>query len=161
MECSDDHLYSVLDDPGHLSLSPASLSVISISALIQTAFGDPHFYGISVDSTARAALRYKQVSLKSFDSYESETPGVAVESACKYLFSLVLSHLLLASSLLLLSSILSRRQRSCLRMAHCFAQRKTLLQNIAGVQMITHSASVPAYSAVRKMLLRTAAYSEG
>ena len=50
---------------------------------------------------------------------------------------------------------------SVIAMSHCFAHRKTLLQNIAGVQMITHSASVPAYSAVRKMLLRTAAYSEG
>ena len=95
MVCSDDHLYPVLKDPCHLGFSPFALSVVSMAALVQASPRDPHLDSVSVDSTARAALGYEQVSLESFNGYESETSGIAVELACKYLFSLVLPHHLL------------------------------------------------------------------
>ena len=141
VKCSDNRLYAVLEDSRHLGLGPSALSVVPIAALIKTPFGDPHLYSVSVDGAARAALGYKEVSLKSFNSHESESSGVAVESACKNLFSLILFHLLLFffTSSLLSSVIFCIVTAAALLSAH----RKTLLQNIAGVQMITHSASFP------------------
>ena len=94
-ECSDDRLYAVLKDPRHLSLGSFALSVVSAAVLVKASPGDPDLHSISVNSAACASLGDKQVSLKSLYGHKSETSCIAVESSCKYLFSLVLPHHLL------------------------------------------------------------------
>ena len=94
VKSSDNRLYAVLEDPCHLGLCSFALSVVSAAVLVHAPSGNPHLYSVSVDGAARAALRDKQVSFKSLNGHKSETSCIAVESSCKYLFSLVLPHLL-------------------------------------------------------------------
>ena len=78
MKCPDDILNAVLDDPRHFCFSSSPAAVISVSALIYAAPGDPDFDDITVNSSACAPLRDEQVQVKSLDGDKAESPGIAV-----------------------------------------------------------------------------------
>ena len=95
MEGADDFCNAVLDDPDHFRLGPAPAAVVSVTALVQSALGDPDLYDVSVNGSARTSLRDEQVSVKSLDRDKTESPRVAVKFSCIDLFFFVFTHNLL------------------------------------------------------------------